>query len=625
MEYPATASLPEAIEMPADASAEPTIMGKQSPEPTSDTALHPLAIAARYLPWLWLIGAPAVFLALASGLIGIERLKRQSRVLNGGELAERCRELATSLRIARRVAVGVCERLAAPILVGIVRPMILLPPAALTGWTPEQLEMVLLHELAHIRRWDSLVNLLQRSLEAALFFHPAVWWISSWIRLEREHCCDRIVIARTGSPRAYAETLAALAFAGRTARGGAIAMAENNLVTRIRRILNLEDRSMKVSTKALGFATTLMMAAAVMLGLYAQDSKPGDDQKQPAASATEPPKAKDQKSVAKDPDKPATSAAKSHFNPIAKEMGNVEAFEQVSLVSRIAGYVEKLNVDIGDRVKKGQLLTALSAPEIELNVAQKKALVEQARAQVTLANSSLLAAKAAVEATRSGVEEADAALQASQARASHRTRELERMKKLHDQKAIDSSLLDEKKSQLDSALAEVAGAKAKVKSARANVLESQAKVAKAETDVSVSKAGLQVAEADMQKAGILLQYAQIRSPIDGVIIRRNVNVGDFVASPDGGKAEPMLVVARTDRVRVVFQLPERAVGQVAPGTPATVLVGSRNGLEFQAKVSRMAGSLDPNNRTLRVEIDLPNADGKLLPGMDVMVTIGPGK
>jgi beta-lactamase regulating signal transducer with metallopeptidase domain len=66
-----------------------------------------------------------------------------------------------------------------------------LPPAALTGYSPDEIEMVLLHELAHVRRWDNLINLIQRIVESLLFFHPAVWLISSWVRRERESCCDR--------------------------------------------------------------------------------------------------------------------------------------------------------------------------------------------------------------------------------------------------------------------------------------------------------------------------------------------------------------------------------------------------------------------------------------------------
>src|SRR5262249_29811435 len=161
-----------------------------------------------------------------------------------GELPRLCRRLAGELGIARAVGVAACERLTAPVLVGIVRPLILLPAAAMGGWGPDQVEMVLLHELAHVRRWDNLVNLLQRLIESALFFPPAAWIISGWVRREREHCCDAIVVGHTGRPRAYAEALLSLADRGpgRASRA-VVAMAGNDLVGRVRRILNLEPEA----------------------------------------------------------------------------------------------------------------------------------------------------------------------------------------------------------------------------------------------------------------------------------------------------------------------------------------------------------------------------------------------
>ena len=107
--------------------------------------------------------------------------------------------------------------------------------------------MVLLHELAHLRRWDNLVNLLQRFVESLLFFHPVVWWLSGWVRLERELCCDRLVVERMGQPVAYAEMLVALSGSGRRARQAVLAMADRQVLTRIRRLLNLEERSMKLT------------------------------------------------------------------------------------------------------------------------------------------------------------------------------------------------------------------------------------------------------------------------------------------------------------------------------------------------------------------------------------------
>ena len=122
------------------------------------------------------------------------------------------------MRITRHVDLAVCDRLVTPVLVGVVRPLILLPAAAMSGWSAEQFEMVLLHELAHVRRWDNLVNLIQRLVESALFFHPAVWIVSGWVRKEREHCCDEIVVRQTGKARAYVETLLTLSTSGRGTR-----------------------------------------------------------------------------------------------------------------------------------------------------------------------------------------------------------------------------------------------------------------------------------------------------------------------------------------------------------------------------------------------------------------------
>ncbi len=208
-----------------------------------------------YLPWLWLIGTPLTFALLVSGVVGTRRLGRSSHAIDSDPIVELLAHLASSLRITRRVTVAVCDRIASPVLIGIIRPMILLPPAAITGWSPDELEMVLLHELAHVRRWDNFVNLLQRCVESLLFFHPAVWLISNWARREREACCDATVVARTNRPHAYAELLVALA--AQLPRSvlfhpaASSAMAAGPLRSRIRQILKLEEDPMLVSGKSL--------------------------------------------------------------------------------------------------------------------------------------------------------------------------------------------------------------------------------------------------------------------------------------------------------------------------------------------------------------------------------------
>jgi hypothetical protein len=141
-----------------------------------------------------------------------------------------------------------------------------------TGWSPEEIEMVLLHELAHVRRWDNLLNLVQRIIESLLFFHPAVWLVSNWVRREREACCDALVIERTNRPHAYAELLVALA--AQMPRSvlfhpaASSAMAAGPLRSRIRRILGLEDDPMLISGRSFALMLTGLLIAATLAVLY---------------------------------------------------------------------------------------------------------------------------------------------------------------------------------------------------------------------------------------------------------------------------------------------------------------------------------------------------------------------
>jgi beta-lactamase regulating signal transducer with metallopeptidase domain len=221
-----------------------------------------------YLPWVWIIGTPLTFLLLASGLIGAERLRRSCKLLVDGPIHAACEELRDALRISRKVSVAICDSIASPLVVGIVKPLILLPPAALTGWSPEHLEMVLVHELAHVRRWDNAVNLFQRIVESLLFFHPAVWIVSGWVRRDREDCCDAIVVRHTAKPQAYAELLLNLASSTRGMAASA-AMAQHPLAGRIRRILKLQDEPMLVSRQALGFLGSAVLACVLAVAFFA--------------------------------------------------------------------------------------------------------------------------------------------------------------------------------------------------------------------------------------------------------------------------------------------------------------------------------------------------------------------
>ena len=193
-----------------------------------------------WLPWLtvaWLCGVLFLSLRLAGGLFYTQRLTRNRTRPIGTEWQEKLRRLCQQLQVRQTVLLLESARIQVPTVIGWLRPVILLPASALTGLTTLQLEAILAHELAHIRRHDYLVNLLQTAVETLLFYHPAVWWVSKQVRLEREHCCDDLAVAVQGDVLTYARALAELET--RRINEPQLAMAANggSLLTRIERLL----------------------------------------------------------------------------------------------------------------------------------------------------------------------------------------------------------------------------------------------------------------------------------------------------------------------------------------------------------------------------------------------------
>jgi beta-lactamase regulating signal transducer with metallopeptidase domain len=196
-----------------------------------------------WLAKLWLAGVAAMAVRTALLLRGAGRLRRASVPCDDERLRSHLAELREALGVARDVALRISDRIDGPMVMGILWPAILLPAYVTTGVAPEHLRAALAHELAHIRRYDYLVNLFQLVVETLLFFNPAVWWISRQIRIEREACCDALAIRCTGGAKEYAHALAAFA-AQSLEPTAALAMSGGkvSLVDRVRRILVPQDR-----------------------------------------------------------------------------------------------------------------------------------------------------------------------------------------------------------------------------------------------------------------------------------------------------------------------------------------------------------------------------------------------
>lgn len=193
------------------------------------------------LPWLvalWAVGVLLLTLRAWLHWHQIKRLLREASPLPAWEA--RLRELSRRLGLRRRVRLLCSQRVATPTLIGWLRPVILLPAAVALGFPVAQVELILAHELGHVRRWDHRVNLFQLVLETVLFYHPVVHWISRDVRNEREICCDELVLDVTGgSRRVYVEALADLEGLRDGHHGLVLAASGGVLVERVRRIAGM--------------------------------------------------------------------------------------------------------------------------------------------------------------------------------------------------------------------------------------------------------------------------------------------------------------------------------------------------------------------------------------------------
>ncbi len=196
--------------------------------------------AADLLPWLaplWMVGVVLFQLRCLASWMAATRLRKIGVCAAPDEWFERLDALRLRLRMTRPVTLLESCLAEVPAVMGHFKPVILVPVGLLAGLPTAQVEAILLHELAHIRRGDYLVNLMQAVVEGLLFYNPAVWWISTVIRVERENCCDDVVVATSGDAHEYATALAALATSGWAVGETALAATGGNLVKRIRRLL----------------------------------------------------------------------------------------------------------------------------------------------------------------------------------------------------------------------------------------------------------------------------------------------------------------------------------------------------------------------------------------------------
>lgn len=228
--------------------------------------------AAGIEPWLpvlvglWLVGVLVSSLrALRQYFRTKELCRRDAQPLP--EWEPRLRELAARFRVSRPVRLVKSAIVQTPSLIGWIAPVIVLPASVLVGLTPKQLELVIAHELGHIRRWDYLVNLMQIAVETVLFYHPVVHWISREVRNDREACCDDLVLRLGADPVDYATTLASLEELRDMTHAPALAATGGFLLGRIRRIVGAQPAAFAAPVSGGQGLLLLVLAFAAFLAM----------------------------------------------------------------------------------------------------------------------------------------------------------------------------------------------------------------------------------------------------------------------------------------------------------------------------------------------------------------------
>ena len=288
--------------------------------------------------------------------------------------------------------------------------------------------------------------------------------------------------------------------------------------------------------------------------------------------------------VARAADGPAVktvSPQKITIRRTSSQPATARAWHEAELFAKVAGYASKVTADIGDAVKAGQTLMLIDVPEIIKTYERQQAelsLLEYKREQF---QASVGVARAELGALQS---------------------EYDRVQTLIKTKAVTQRIGDETKSRYESAKARLVVAEAEVKSAASSVM---------------------VGRKTLEETEVMMQYASLKAPFAGVVTQRSVDPGDLVRNEVSSERsrEPLFTVSKIDVLRVTVPVPERDAVWVKKGDTAKMEFPAIPGEPLKNVVARRSGRLDPKTRTMAVEVDIPNANGRLIPGMYCKVEI----
>jgi len=257
--------------------------------------------------------------------------------------------------------------------------------------------------------------------------------------------------------------------------------------------------------------------------------------------------------------------------------GNIQGLTEAVLYARADGYISKRYADIGQRVTAGQLLVDIESPEIQQQVMQGRAALEQAQSNFNLAQATL------------------------------------------QQNKANFSLAEETDKRTSTLVSRGVLSKQEGDQSRSTLLARQADVQAGEAALRTADHAIRAARANLKRLEDLLAYTHVRAPFSGVITARNVDIGTLVSAGSGSSVRELFRMAQSEQLRIFVSVPQSEVRAITTGMRCTLTVRQFGMREFPAKVVRTAGGLDPGSRTLLTEVQLPNPKRELLPGMYAQV------
>lgn len=597
--------------------------------------------------------ALALVLRLGIALAAIRRLRSSSRSIEFAPWTESLARWCGRLGIRINVGLATSGQVGVPIVVGWWRPLIVVPESLLGRPPGREIDAVLVHELAHVRRNDFVWNCVLRLVQALYWPHPLVWLSGRIMRGVREEVCDDLCVHWMGDASAYRTTLLELASGLLPRPAQSLGMAMTRSTHLGRRLARLERsrgaprclprwpaRTAAIALVAAGVSllgpARLAQTSAQVAGQAEARSKP--DQDKPSPEPVTPPRQEGSGQTKPEASSSANQAGKEELprpeveamvvKPRTLQRTTVQPCSlvpanQVAIEPRVSGTISEVLVDIGDRVKTGQVLArledaearaALAKAEIQLRASELKQ--RQARAAVAVAQATVKGSDAQVEEARSDITRAEAEL-------AYRQKETDRLMMLVNQKSIDARLADEAQARLEGAKSSLAVAQARLRSSEAALLRDRAEVERAQAGLASTELDIAASKNELEFARSRHNAANIAAPINGIVSQRNAQVGSYARSPTDTRNSggPLFTIMQTDPIRAVVKVPDSDIPFVNVGDPVRVAIANRAMPEIEAKISRLAYSVDPATRTLAAEVDLPNPEGRLRPGQYATATM----